>query len=173
MGLPIPLATQPTASILFSTPSPISGDESKQSRIVFHTPHPYTGGEGCGIEPRRLPNGTCASRKREATTPQPPTSSRSITTGGSHRHSTAKSFTTQPTRWCLDLVRQAWRFGSTHRSNHHNAPAHSLTPLMLVSPACSPRPHHPSLALCFIISSPPLFDTPAHAQIRAIDLPPR
>ena len=69
MGLPIPLATQPTASILFSTPSPISGDESKQSRIVFHTPHPYTGGEGCGIEPRRVPNGTCASRKREATTP--------------------------------------------------------------------------------------------------------
>ena len=94
-----------------------------------------------------------------------------IITGGSHRHSTAKSFTTQPTRWCLDLVRQAWRLGSTHRSNHHNAPAHSLTPLMLVSPACSPRPHHPSLALCFIISSPPLFNTPAHAQTRAIDRP--
>ena len=168
----LPHNPPPPSSSLLHPPS----RAMKVSRVGSYStpPHPYTGGEGCGIEPRRLPNGTCASRKREATTPQqPPTSSRSITTGGSHRHSTAKSFTTQPTRWCLDLVRQAWRLGSTHRSNHHNAPAHSLTPLMLVSPACSPRPHHPSLALCFIISSPPLFNTPAHAQIRAIDLPPR
>lgn len=52
-------------------------------------------------------------------------------TGGSHRHSTAKSFTTH----AVSRRAQAWRFGSTHRSNHHNAPAHSLTPLMIVSPA--------------------------------------
>jgi len=117
------LLPQPTTSILFSTPSPISGDES--SRVgSYPTPlTPHTGGAR-DVGSNRAACQTAPALDGTARPPRP--------NHPSHRD-------------------HQWRFSSPpdRQVYHHKPPTRALTPLMLVS-SCSPRPHHPSLALCFI-----------------------
>ena len=91
------LLPQPTTSILFSTPSPISGDES--SRVGSY-PTPLTPlHRGRGVWDRTAPR---TKRHLRWTEPRgrhaPTTHLIEIINGGSHRHSTAKSIITSHPR---------------------------------------------------------------------------
>ena len=155
------LLPQPTTSILFSTPSPISGDES--SRVgSYPTPlTPHTGGRG--MWDRTAPRAKRHLRWTEARGHHAPTTHLiEIINGGSHRHSTAKSIITMHPRTHpspLMLVSPAPLVHTIHLSPSASFTISSLSSTLQHSCSCS-NPRHQSPSLICSSSTPVAVEAP-------------